>query len=162
MDSDTIGMDRRGFLKRAGLAGAATVWAAPVVQTMAAGPAFATNGTPVVGECGHSFGTAVGTEGTACEDEGCMGACQTACERGCFGDLEADAQQAGCQQACNQLCPNIMGDWPDGSPNRSCCNVGVCVLANWSCTPGPNAPSDVPCYNGPTAGGLFTCPIGCL
>lgn len=156
MDIDTIGMDRRDFLKRAGLAGAATVWAAPVVQTMAAGPAFATNGTPA--ECLHSIGPVVGLEGTDCENEGCMGACMTACGRGC-----AAAQVgAGCQQACDQLCPNIQGDWPDGSPNRSCCNVGVCVFANWSCTPGTRAPDDVPCYNGPTAGGLFTCPIGCL
>src|SRR5690242_1272617 len=42
------GFDRRGFIKRAAVVGAATAWTAPVVQSLAA-PAFAA-GTPR-GEC---------------------------------------------------------------------------------------------------------------
>ena len=43
------GFDRRSFIKRAAVVGAATVWAAPTVQSLAS-PAFAT-GSPMVGEC---------------------------------------------------------------------------------------------------------------
>jgi hypothetical protein len=154
--NESQGISRRNLIKRGAIVGGTMVWAAPVVNTLTAGPAFASTGTPDA--CLHSIGRVAGLEGTDCEDEGCMGACQTACDRGCADQL---TQAAGCQDACSQLCPNIMGSYPDGSPNNSCCNAGVCDLSNWSCTKGQSAAEDAPCYNGPTTGGLFTCPAIC-
>ena len=61
MDEEKKGMDRRQFIRRAAVTTAAAAWAAPVIQTVTASPAFA--GTPE--ECDHSgcIGACAGTAG---------------------------------------------------------------------------------------------------
>jgi hypothetical protein len=132
-------IDRRAFLRRAVATGAAA-WAAPVVQTIAANPAYAqTNGTPF---CGHSCGAVSG--GPA----GCEGGCKAACAIAC-GDAGADctcnngnASGGGggggssttvggvgvaCEQVCGGNCPVGQGG------NNPCCNSGFCDVGNWEC-----------------------------
>jgi hypothetical protein len=133
------GLDRRTFLQRAALTGAAAAWATPIVQTVTASPAFANAGT--VRECGHSFGQAVG----ACNersDQGCMGACQQVCHPENCDTLSA--QQNECNQVCGQVCPNRNSD--DPVRNQTCCDVGVCDTSNWTCVNGQA------CYTGPLGG----------
>jgi len=80
MGDDTSGLNRRQFLRRAAITTATAAWAAPVIQTIAARPAYA--GTPVV--CDHSA---------------CIGACA----------LSGDANSCGgppgqvCAAACGQF-----------------------------------------------------------
>jgi hypothetical protein len=114
--ADKSGLDRREFLRRAAVTTAAAAWAAPVIQTVAASPAFAsTNGTPAPGGCFHSVGGDTG--------EGCMGACTSS---GCTGDAcDGFGDPDG---PCATLC-NI-------SPGNQCCNPGLCVPANFTCVNG--------------------------
>lgn len=112
-------MERREFLRKAAITGATAAWAAPLVQTVAATPAFAqTGGTPSPGGCHHSIGGDTG--------EGCMGACQESGQRdtgrGCGPE---------CQQQCDGLCP-----LPDGTGNdRQCTNTAACDSSRWTaCT----------------------------
>jgi len=128
------GMDRRTFLRRAAVTGAAAAWAAPVIQTVTARPAFATgNGTPF---CGHSVGASVGTD---CS-EGAMGACKFACKGTCAEEVSPSADP--CNEITLAACV--------GSPDRPCCNAGLCDTANWTCSGSP--PNEMPCYTGPTTG----------
>jgi hypothetical protein len=122
-------LDRRAFLRRAGMTGLAAAWVAPVVQSIAATPAYATGvgQTPVPEDCFHSDGGETG--------EGCMGACTAA---GCTGeacdgvDPDPCNPHYGGQGPCQYLCPSGQGG---GNP---CCNPGLCDPANFECLTVPN------------------------
>jgi anaerobic selenocysteine-containing dehydrogenase len=109
---DKKSLERRDFLRKAAVTGAAAVWAAPVVQTVAATPAFAqTSNTPAT--CHHSLGGISGG--------GCMSACQ-----GSGGGCGAT-----CSNQCDTLCPVQQGAGSD----RLCRCAQVCDPAKWSnCT----------------------------
>lgn len=131
------GMDRRTFLRRAAVTGAAAAWAAPVVQTITAGPAWATNGTPG-GFCGHSTGAVAGQD---CNG-GCMAACAIACGRDpdCVGDPECTgtasaAADPECQVLCDALCPVSRGE----TECRECCDPSVCSPSAFECVGGSGA-----------------------
>lgn len=142
-------MDRRTFLRRAALTGVATAWAAPVVQSIAATPAFAqTNGqTPVPEDCFHSIGGETGG--------GCMGACKAS---GCKGEACDGVDPDPCNPfyggdgPCQYLCPSGQGG---GNP---CCNPGLCTASNFECLTVPNCEPGRPetvqvaIYNGPLVG----------
>jgi hypothetical protein len=112
-------LDRREFLRKAALTGAAAAWVAPVIQTVAATPAFATtNGSPPGGNCFHSEGT----------NGGCMGACAAGAGCGgnqCGGKKGPDGGGGPCSQLCT---PGQGGDNP-------CANPGLCEPANFVCSP---------------------------
>ncbi len=103
-------VERREFLRKAAATGVAAAWAAPMIQTVAATPAFAqTAGTPSQGGCFHSVG----------DNGGCMGACTSA---GCTGNQ--------CNDVCQRYCP------PGTGNDNPCCNPGLCNPANFSCAGG--------------------------
>ena len=112
-------VERREFLRKAAITGAAAAWAAPLVQTVAATPAFAqTAGTQ--GPCFHSIQQSEG------KLRGCMEACTG---NGCQGNQCSPACIAACTpQGC-------------GLANNQCCNDGLCVSSNWAncCYSGPTA-----------------------
>lgn len=108
---DRKSLERREFLRKAALTGAAAAWAAPVVQTVAATPAFAQSGTTAA-PCHHSIGGVTG--------EGCMGACKEGAGGGGCG--------SACNNACNNLCPVQQGAGND----RLCNCVQACDPAKWS------------------------------
>src|SRR5262245_20645089 len=80
MSEEKQGMDRRQFLRRAAVTTAAAAWAAPVIQTVTASPAFA--GTPEV--CDHSA---------------CIGACAASGNKASCGRPPGTV----CAQACGQV-----------------------------------------------------------
>lgn len=103
-------LNRREFLRKAAITGA-VAWAIPVVQSVAATPAYAQTGTTT---CCHSFSGA-GTSGCkeACTSSGagCGGPCQTACtslcpvgQGGCNPCSNPQACNPGCWQACSFTC----------------------------------------------------------
>ncbi|HEV2755714.1 MAG TPA: twin-arginine translocation signal domain-containing protein [Actinomycetota bacterium] len=109
--NDKKSLERRDFLRKAALTGAAAAWAAPVVQTVAATPAFAQTGTTPA-TCHHSLGGITG--------EGCMGACKTS---------------GSCGQACNTACNNLCPVQQGGGNDRLCNCAQACDPAKWSnCT----------------------------
>ncbi|HXF57741.1 MAG TPA: twin-arginine translocation signal domain-containing protein [Actinomycetota bacterium] len=131
-DLERPGLNRREFLRRAAATGAAVAWAAPLVRTIVATPAYAqTVGTPTA--CFHSVG---GRDGG-----GCMSACT---QSGCTGDAcdgtDADPNQPGGQGPCQLYCP--VGEGGD----NPCCNPGLCDPNNFTCEGG------VATYTGPTGG----------
>jgi hypothetical protein len=106
-------LKRREFLRRAAITGAAAAWAAPVIQTVAAGPAYA-GSTPA--DCFHSL------------NGGCMAACN-ACSTGTAVEENVDCSNPG--SACAQLCccychPGQGGDNP-------CCNPELCDPSQFEC-----------------------------
>jgi hypothetical protein len=146
-DQSRQSLERREFLRRAAITGAAAAWAVPVIQTLNAGPAFAQAGTPTTTTtpsttstslptfCGHSVG---GDHGG-----GCMGACtgsSTGVDTGCNGN---QCNGFGTQDLspCDIGCPQQGMDNP-------CCNPGLCDSANFHCEPGDVDAS----YCGPTVG----------
>jgi hypothetical protein len=141
-EKESKGLDRRAFLRRAAATGIAAAWAAPVVQSIAATPAFAQQlGTPPVEEpfCGHSVG---GQDGG-----GCMSACTAS---GCTGDAcdGVDPDPNGLynnQGPCQFFCPSGQGG------DNPCCNRGLCDPANFVCHHG-DPRGDVAEYTGSTAG----------
>ena len=96
------GLDRRDFLRKAAVTGAAAAWAAPVIQTVAASPAFAqTAGTPA--PCDHSA---------------CVAACNT--NPACRGQPSPDGSGNLCEYRCRNLCP-------PGTPcSAACTSAGLC------------------------------------
>ena len=121
MSEEGSGLNRRQFIRRAAVTTAAAAWAAPVIQTVAASPAFAgTNGTPAPGGCFHS--------NDADPSQSCMDACTSAAN--CSGEVcdgfggSPGEVQGPCAVYCN------------GSPGNVCCNPGLCNSANFQCTPG--------------------------
>ena len=94
------GLDRREFLRRAAVTTAAAAWAAPVIQTVSASPAFATtNGTPQPDNCFHSINV----------DEGKLNGCMETCKAQDDICGPPDGVRAAiCNPACNlpeNACP---------------------------------------------------------
>ena len=122
MSDERKSVDRREFLRKAAITGAAAAWAAPVIQTVAATPAFAqTAGTPAV--CDHSA---------------CVAACNTNAD--CRGQKSPISNGPGSGNLCEYNCRNLC---PPGSPcSAACTAAGVCLPASnsgsaWAntCTP---------------------------
>jgi hypothetical protein len=118
-------LDRRAFLRRAGMTGLAAAWVAPVVQSIAATPAYAqtVGQTPVPEDCFHSF------------DGGCMAACTAAgCTGGACDGTDPDPcnPHYGGEGPCQYFCPSGQGG------NNPCCNPGLCNSANFECLDVPN------------------------
>jgi len=147
-DQDPKAFNRRAFLRRAALTGVATAWVAPVVQSIAATPAFAqtVGQTPVPEDCFHSVGGP--------NDGGCMDACTSA---GCTGsacdgtDPDPCNPHYGGEGPCQYLCPSGQGG------DNPCCNPGLCNSAYFTCMDVPNCESGPPTvqiavYSGPLAG----------
>jgi hypothetical protein len=128
-------LKRRDFLRRAAATGAAAAFAAPVIQTVAATPAFAQeNGSPVDGGCFHSTGT----------NGGCMPACADLA--GCTGN------QCGGQATPNNLAgPCTLYCTPGQGGGNPCCNPGLCIPGNFVCSTDRHG---VATYNGSLAGCL--------
>lgn len=106
-DEKREGLNRREFLRKAAITGA-VAWAVPVIQSVAATPAFAqTQGTL----CPHSTPDVAGGS--------CMGSChsrgQLACGHDCGG---------GCAGICNVACSG--GQCPPQYCTPSCFNVTNC------------------------------------
>jgi len=122
--ADVPGLDRRAFLKKAAVTGAAVAWAAPVIQTIGASPAFAAGGTG-----GDQWSI-------------CVGACNSAPAKCPPSDPIEDPQNTGCQVICTQLC---------GNPNQNlpCCNANAMSSA-YFCSVGGNIHGA--CYFGSLAG----------
>jgi hypothetical protein len=132
-DTDDRELKRRDFLRRAAVTGAAAAWAAPVIQTVAATPAFAqTQGSPPGdGGCFHSTGT----------NGGCMPACADLA--GCGGNQCGGNNPHTANGPCTSYCAPGQGG---GNP---CCNPGLCDPANFRCSPDQNG---VATYTGSLAG----------
>jgi len=137
------GMDRRTFLRRAALTGAAAAWAAPVIQTVTARPAFAQTSSAFT--CTHSTSPYIDANGNLQASGGCMQACQNANPNPNLA--------APCEVICDSACPNectgtdrqcINGDFCDSSnfflthPKNGCTvaeyNGSVSVASNYPCT----------------------------
>jgi hypothetical protein len=103
------GLDRREFLRRAAVTTAAAAWAAPVIQTVSASPAFAqTNGTPQPNGCFHSI-----AEG---KPNGCMETCKAQ-------DDICGPPDGVCAAICNPAC-----NLPENA-----CPPEYCDPACWGC-----------------------------
>lgn len=131
-DLEQTGLNRRQFLRRAAATGAAVAWAAPLVRTIVATPAYAQSvGTPTA--CFHSVG---GPDGG-----GCMSACTRA---GCTGaacdGVDEDPENSLGQGPCQLYCPSGQGG------DNPCCNPGLCDPSNFDCREG------VAVYTGSTVG----------
>ena len=111
MSEKKTGFDRRAFLRRAAAAGA-VVWAVPIIESVAAQPAFA--GTP-----------------TTCDWSGCKGACAGSSVRGKCPDGTNPGQFCGTPHSsptdpCNALCTG---------PGQPCTTALACDPTHWSfCT----------------------------
>lgn len=106
---DKKSLERREFLRKAAVTGAAAAWAAPLVQTVAATPAFAqSQGTPAGGGCFHSIGLNAG--------------CKGACTQKCTGNQ--------CNDLCNKYCP------PGSGSDNPCCNAELCDPNKFVCSAG--------------------------
>jgi hypothetical protein len=102
--SDKKEFDRREFLRKAAIAGAVAAWAAPVVQTVAATPAFA-----------QTAGSAA-----PCDHSACVAACNT--NATCRG-IHTETGGNWCNFRCKQLCP-------PGTPcSAACTAAGLCLPA---------------------------------
>lgn len=137
-------LDRRAFLRRAAVTGAAAAWAAPVVQSIAATPAFAqtAGGSPVADDC---FKSTLNQAGTSCISA-CTAACTAAGVPGGGNACNNDPQ--GCNPLgngpCFAYCP------PGQGGDNPCCNPGLCDVGNFTCVRVGNC--TVATYGGPTSG----------
>ena len=148
LEKDPKELNRRAFLRRAALTGVATAWVAPVVQSIAATPAFAqtVGRTPVLEDCFHSSGGP--------NDTGCMGACTQVCTGEACDGLDPDPcnPHYGGDGPCAYLCRPGQGG---GNP---CCNPGLCLASNFTCLTVANCESHggptvkIAVYNGPLVG----------
>jgi hypothetical protein len=101
------GLDRRDFLRKAAIGGAAAVWAAPVINTIAATPAFAqTQGSREVQNCYRG---------------GCVSACMD-CD-GCSTPCRSE-QCDGAGSPCATYC---------SGPGGVCCNSQLCDPSKFHC-----------------------------
>lgn len=127
-ETEPKGLQRREFLRRAAIAGAAA-WAVPVVRTIAATPAFAaTQGTPQKA-CFHSNND---------PSQSCMDACTS---------FPCTGKQ--CDGFGNDKVPGPCGELCHIGPGNSCCNAGLCNPANFTC---PSNADDPAIYSGPLTG----------
>jgi hypothetical protein len=115
------GLNRRTFLRRAALTGAAAAWATPVIQTVTVGPAFAASGSAFT--CTHSFGP-YRNDGQIVETGGCMQACKNGTA---VLTAALDAVSDPCAIVCNAACPNNCG-----TDERQCINGDFCNASNWN------------------------------
>jgi hypothetical protein len=117
-DEDRKDLNRREFLRKAAITGA-VAWALPVVQSVAATPAYAFHqGTPH--PCPHSDPDTSGGS--------CMGTCKAKCiSQGCTGEGGRCAPKcqvgAGICSGANVCCENAC------NPNAWNCKVGSTCLA---------------------------------
>ena len=102
MADESGGLNRRQFLRRAAVTTATAAWAAPVIQTIAARPAYA--GTPVV--CDHS---------------GCIGACGTS------GNAQTCGGPPG--TVCAAACESTFGC---GNGGEICSDPAACAPEGWA------------------------------
>lgn len=132
MSDERKSVDRREFLRKAAITGAAAAWAAPVIQTVAATPAFAQGaGTPAV--CDHSA---------------CVAACNTNPE--CRGQPSPVQGEGG--NLCNYRCRNFC---PPGTPcSAACTAAGLCLGASEAGSAWANTCSPDNC--GSASGGAAT------
>jgi hypothetical protein len=115
-DNERNELNRREFLRKAAITGA-VAWAIPVVQSVAASPAYAqTACTP--NACQHSLG---GDSGG-----GCMSACQSSGQ--------------GCGNACNDFCRPACD-----CPGNFCPCDSFCVPGNWTNCAYTGPPCTSPC-----------------
>jgi hypothetical protein len=100
MENEKRGMDRRTFLRRAAATTAAAAWAAPLIQSVAASPAYA--GTPQV--CDHS--ACIGACAASGNASTCGGPPGTVCADACgqFGCSEGG-------QICSTTAACVPGNW---------------------------------------------------
>jgi hypothetical protein len=104
------GLDRREFLRRAAVTTAAAAWAAPVIQTVSASPAFATtNGTPQPDGCFHSISLPD-------KPNGCMDTCKAQ-------DNICGPPDGVCEDICGPAC-NLP---------QNACPPEYCDPACWIC-----------------------------
>jgi hypothetical protein len=118
-NGDREDLNRRNFLRKAAMTTAAAAWAAPVIQTVAATPAFA-----------HEQGTPPPPPGDACAHStgpngGCMGACASVCGGNQCGGQGNRNQAAG---PCTVYCP------PGTGNENPCANPGLCEPGNFVCS----------------------------
>jgi len=118
------GLDRREFLRRAAVTTAAAAWAAPVIQTVSASPAFATtNGTPQPDGCFHSI--------SAGKPNGCVNTCKLR-DTGEDEELgtipEGETICGGPDGTCNDIC------FPACNLPNNGCPPEYCDLACWGCS----------------------------
>jgi hypothetical protein len=119
MTDDGTDLNRRDFIRKAAMTTAAAAWAAPVIQTIAATPAFAqSQGTPPTEDsCGHSTGI----------NGGCMGACGSVCGGDqCGGFANPSGTQV--EGPCTTYCAPGQGN------DNPCVNIGLCNPANFVCS----------------------------
>lgn len=124
MADDLNRVDRRTFLRRAAVTTATAAWAAPMIQTIVARPAYA--GTPV--ECDHSA---------------CIGACAMSGNEATCGGPPGDVCMAACGGfGCGeggQLCSDPAAC--DPAAWASCVFVGVNAATSGSEGGIPTGPS---------------------
>lgn len=117
------GMDRRNFLRKLAITGAAA-WAAPVIQTVAAGPAFAQE---VIGTRAPCFHSTNNVEGVNCMDQ-CVQACEAQGGNGC-GNLCDGMDVDSCNPLGDGPCQTFCASGQGG--DNQCCNPGLCNTSNF-------------------------------
>jgi hypothetical protein len=111
------GMDRREFLRKAAIAGS-VAWAVPVIQTVAATPAYASHSPTIV--CEHSpqedQDEICDADPCHCSGDNCVSTCQCKCP---------DCRTGG---DCNAECNDIfnMGVGPAGACDPNCWDCATC------------------------------------
>jgi hypothetical protein len=151
--SRRTGMDRRTFLRRAAVTGAAAAWATPVVQTITARPAWASAGSPA--ECHYDTGPWFAGGQQMAASGGCVQACKHS--DGCGGDPPGpEANVEPCYTVCAAACP-------DGarSHDRVCCDGSFCDANNW-CILNVGKRRRQACYIGNASCSPVTCATGIL
>jgi hypothetical protein len=141
------GFNRRTFLRRAALTGAAAAWATPVIQTVTARPAFAATGSAFT--CTHSTGPYRNLNGQIVAAGGCMEACHNG--------ASLDSTDP-CNTICDAACPNNCG-----TDERQCVNGDFCDSSNWTYTKNGNCRTVT--YTGSTtvsASWPGTCTVGTI
>lgn len=120
MTGDKKSVERREFLRRAAATGVAAAWAAPIVQTVAATPAFASHqGTPHA--CQHSLCVAAFNE--AADAQG-----RSECK-----------QMGGGQNFCDSRCPIVPGT------DRACNCDNLCDSSQYTFSPDSCTPTVAGC-----------------
>jgi hypothetical protein len=145
--NESNGLDRRTFLRRAALTGAAAAWAAPVIQTVAARPAWAA-GTPV--DCKHSIGAWFTGGVQQAPDDAADGGCMQACKNATGSVSLVNDNSDPCAQVCDAACPNV-----PNSDDRTCLDGSFCESDNFTVENFGGGDRKV-CYTGGFIGGDVT------
>ena len=112
-DNERNELNRRDFLRKAAITGA-VAWAVPVIQSVAATPAYAQTQTPVTPQCEHS----PPNPPAEIAGEDCMSTCKAAC---------------GTASGCGNICCSNRPGCPCTS---GVCCANACNPAAWSCVGG--------------------------